>query len=113
MKAQYRDILKHSGVYGIGQLLSRLASVIMLPLYTRFLHPADYGVIAIVDLTTGILALLIGGGMTSAASRYHFEAETPEEQRTVWWTSVIVVTVLSTSNESGRMRCDRELPTLP
>jgi O-antigen/teichoic acid export membrane protein len=97
MKAQYRDILKHSGVYGIGQLLSRLASVIMLPVYTRFLHPADYGIIAIVDLTTGILALLIGGGMTSAASRYHFEAETPEQQRTVWWTSVIVVTVLSTS----------------
>jgi hypothetical protein len=35
------------------QVLSRLASVLMLPLYTHYLRPADYGTIAILDLTAG------------------------------------------------------------
>ena len=68
MKSHYRDILKHSGVYGLGQVLSRLASVLMLPLYTHYLRPADYGTIAILDLTAGVVGIIIGGGMVSARS---------------------------------------------
>jgi O-antigen/teichoic acid export membrane protein len=97
MRLQYRDILKHSGVYGLGQILSRLASVFMLPLYTRYLHPADYGSIAILDLTTGVLGIIIGGGIVAAVSRYHFEAHDDDEQNTVWWTGLAVVVVLATT----------------
>jgi O-antigen/teichoic acid export membrane protein len=97
MKLQYRDILKHSGVYGLGQVLTRLISVLMLPLYTRFLQPADYGAIAILDLTAGILGIIVGGGMVAAVSRYHFEATDPDEQNTVWWTGLIVVVAIATA----------------
>ena len=97
MKSHYRDILKHSGVYGLGQVLSRLASVLMLPLYTHYLRPADYGTIAILDLTAGIVTIIVGGGMVSAVSRYHFDTEVRHEQNAVWWTGLIVVVVLATA----------------
>jgi O-antigen/teichoic acid export membrane protein len=96
MKSHYRDILKHSGVYGLGQVLSRLASVLMLPLYTHFLRPADYGTIAILDLTAGVVGIIIGGGMVSAVSRYHFDTDAVDEQNAVWWTGLTVVITLCT-----------------
>ena len=70
MKLQYRDILKHRACTVSGQVLSRLASVFMLPLYTHYLRPADYGTIAILDLTAGVVGIIIGGGIVAAVSRY-------------------------------------------
>ena len=84
----YRDILKHSCIYGIGQVLCRLASVLLLPVYTHYLRPADYAVVAILDVATGLLAVVIGSGMVSAVNRYHFEAADDEGRRKVWWTGL-------------------------
>ena len=84
-----RDILKHSGIYAVGQILSRVASLLLLPLYTRVLTPADYGCVAILDLTAGILAVVLGAGMSSAVTRFHFDAEHEADRRRVWWTGLI------------------------
>ena len=75
------DLAKHSSIYGLGQIISRFASVLILPLYTHYLSPADYGVIAILDLTTMILAMMIGAGMSQAVTRYHFEAKSEDDRR--------------------------------
>lgn len=85
------DLAKHSSIYGLAQLISRFASVLLLPLYTRMLTPHDYGVIAILDLTTTVLALLIGGGMAQAVTRYQFDAETDDGRQRVWWTGLAFV----------------------
>jgi O-antigen/teichoic acid export membrane protein len=95
MKAEYKDILKHSGVYGIGQLLSRMVSVVMIPVQTRFLTPIDYGVLAILDLTLTVFAILVSGGLATALTRYHQEAATPQEAGAVWWTGTTVAVALT------------------
>ena len=58
-----RDLLKHSSVYMIGQILTRMASVLLLPFYTHVLTPADYGITAILDLLAALLSTFIAGGM--------------------------------------------------
>ncbi len=93
----YRDTVKHAGIYGLGQIIGRLASLVLLPLYTHYLTPADYGVIAILDVTTGVLGILLGAGMAAAVSRYHFEAEGPEQHAEVWWTGLGVVIAFATA----------------
>ena len=62
----YWEIAKHSAVYGVGQILGRVALLLLLPLYTSYLRPADYGCVAILDLTSAVLAILLGGGIASA-----------------------------------------------
>lgn len=93
----YRDLIKHSSIYGIGQILSRLASILLLPVYTYFLRPADYGVIAILDLITGVLAIFIGGGMVAAVNRFHFDTTDIKRQAKVWWSGLAFVAVASTA----------------
>lgn len=77
----------------IGQILTRMASVLLLPLYTHCLAPADYGVIAILDLTAALLSTLIAGGMVPAITRHHFDSEEDRHHDRVWWTGLSIVTV--------------------
>lgn len=90
-----RDLLKHSSIYAIGQILTRMASIMLLPLYTHCLTPADYGVTAILDLTVAILALMIGGGMVTAVTRFHFDNDDEHHQDRVWWTGFTCIGVVA------------------
>ena len=92
----YLELFRHSSVYALGQILGRLASLVLLPIYTRYVRPADYASIAILDLTTGILATLIGSGMAAALTRHHFDDESEEYRRRLWWTGVAFVTATAT-----------------
>jgi O-antigen/teichoic acid export membrane protein len=92
----YADLLKHSGIYGVAQMLKRFASLLLLPVYTSYLQPADYGCIALLDLMVTILGIVIGAGMGNAVTRYHFDAQTPVERDRVWWTGLTFMTLMAT-----------------
>lgn len=94
------QLLKEFLIYGLGDLLLRAATIITLPIYTRLLTTADYGMwsyaITAVGLVTGVLAL----GGDSAYARYFFEVKTLPEKRAItstWisflaiWSMVIVL----------------------
>lgn len=91
-----RDLLKHSSVYMIGQILTRMTSVLLLPFYTHALTTADYGVVGILDLTCAILSTFIAGGMISAITRHHFEGDDAQHHDGVWWTGLSMVFVVAT-----------------
>jgi O-antigen/teichoic acid export membrane protein len=86
-----KQILRHASVFGIGAILTRIASIVLLPIYTRYLSPEDYGLIALVDLTVNLLGIAAGGGIVAAATREHFEADDPRHQDRVWWTALAIV----------------------
>lgn len=81
----------------VGQILTRMASVLMLPLYTHCLVPADYGMIAILDLTAALLSTLIAGGMVPAISRHHFDGTDDRHFDRVWWTGLTSVFMIAGS----------------
>lgn len=91
-----RDLLKHSSVYMIGQILTRMTSVLLLPFYTHALTTADYGVVGILDLTCAILSTFIAGGMISAVTRHHFDGDDRRHHDGVWWTGLTMVFVVAT-----------------
>ncbi len=53
-----RSFLKHAAVYGFGTLLLQAASVVLLPLYTRYLTPADYGTLEILNRVGQVLGIV-------------------------------------------------------
>lgn len=92
-----RDLLKHSSIYMIGQILTRMASVLLLPFYTHVLTPADYGVTAILDLTAALLSTFIAGGMVTAVTRHHFDDDGAQHHDRVWWTGLTMVATVCTA----------------
>jgi len=90
----YRDIIKHTGTYGLATTANSLAAALLLPVYTRYLSAAEYGVIAILDLTTQLLAVVLGGGLTTAVIRFSSEANSADERDRVWGTALIYASAM-------------------
>ncbi len=67
-------------IYAAGTLVARLASFVMLPIYTRVFTPRDYGVLQLLDMTVEITGILLSVGMSSATMRSYFRA-TEESER--------------------------------
>jgi O-antigen/teichoic acid export membrane protein len=78
---------RHSLIYGLGGLVSRILAVLLLPLYTRYLTPADYGKIETLVALTTVLAIVLRAGISSAFFRFYFDSPQPERRRTVLRTS--------------------------
>lgn len=47
----------------------------MLPVYTRFLSPADYGLIALLDLSVDLTAIVFTAGTTAGLQRFYFKTQ--------------------------------------
>ncbi len=71
-----RHFLTDAAIYGVGGIAMQLASIILLPLYTRFLDPSDYGVLNIIErvghMTT---VLLMSGGVRQASMAFYLQAK--------------------------------------
>lgn len=75
-----RDIIKKTSIYSVSTIGSRAMSFLLLPVYTRYLTPGDYGVMELLDLTVSLTLLLIGGRLGSALFYFYFAAESKQEQ---------------------------------
>ncbi len=83
-------LAKHSVIYGIGNMLSRIVAFVMLPIYTRHLTPFDYGVLEIVDTTISMIGLVAGLGIAGAMSRFYFDFSDESGRRRVVSTTLIL-----------------------
>ncbi len=90
----YRRILVGSGIYSVAVLAQRMASLVMLPLFTRFLTPTEYGAMEIMDLTLNIFGMLFGGNFCTAIFYHYFEAQTQEGRNRVVSTTVFGAALL-------------------
>jgi O-antigen/teichoic acid export membrane protein len=78
---------RHSAIYGLGGLVSRILATLLLPLYTHYLPPGSYGRVEIVTATTAVLAIVLQLGISSAFFRFYFDAKEPASKLTVIRTS--------------------------
>jgi O-antigen/teichoic acid export membrane protein len=67
------ELARHSAVYGLGSLVSRFIAVLLLPVYTRYLSPADYGLIETLIALSAVLTVLLAAGVKSAFFRFYFD----------------------------------------
>ena len=84
-----RRLGQHTLIYGIGMVLSKAVSFLMLPVYTRFLTPADYGVMELIELTLEVTALLAGARLALGIFRYYHKAGTEQERNAVVSTALL------------------------
>ena len=67
---QLKRLGKHSVIYGLGGLVSRILAVLLLPLYTRYLSPSDYGKVeTLIALTTVVGIVWVGRAVLGALRR--------------------------------------------
>jgi O-antigen/teichoic acid export membrane protein len=80
---------RHTLIYAAGIMLSRALSIIMLPIYTRYLSPADYGVIELIGMTLEVISIFAGAQIALGIFRYYHKAETEQERNAVVSTALL------------------------
>ncbi len=85
------SVARHSLVYAVGTLLGKSISFIMLPVYTRYLTPADYGVIALIEMTLDVICILAGAQLVMGVFRFYHKTEVQAERDSVVSTALLGV----------------------
>ena len=73
--AQMRRLGKHSAIYGLGGIVSRVIAVFLLPLYTRYLEPADFGAVGLLVGLSAVVVTILRAGISSAFFRFYFDVK--------------------------------------
>jgi O-antigen/teichoic acid export membrane protein len=76
--------LKHAAVYGLASMLTQAAGFVLLPLYTRYLTPSDYGILEVLGRIAETAAtLLLFGGFRQALLTFYQQAADERERRRI------------------------------
>ena len=96
LSGQLRKLGTQSAIYGLGGLVSRILAVILLPLYTHYLTPADYGHVETLVAMTTVLIIVLRGGIQTAFFRFWFDADDRASHlrvlRTSFWYTMVAAT---------------------
>jgi O-antigen/teichoic acid export membrane protein len=94
--AQVKRLGKHTAVYGLGGLVSRIIAVLLLPLYTHYLGPQGFGKIETVVALTTVLVIVLRLGISSAFFRFYFDTKDEAHRtlvvRTSFWFTMTMAT---------------------
>jgi O-antigen/teichoic acid export membrane protein len=89
MFERLKELMRHSAVYGLGSIVARVLGVLLLPLYTRYLSPRDYGLIETLVALSAVLTALVAQAMKSAFFRFYFDSKEERRRllvvRTAFW----------------------------
>ena len=91
MKEQLSALGQTSFIYGIGQALSRLLSLLLLPFFVKYLTTADYGVSGMLNVVTFVAISIFSLGLGSAIAPSYFSEADAERRGTTIWTAFILL----------------------
>jgi len=93
-----KELARHSAIYGLGSIVARILGVLLLPLYTRYLTPGDYGLIETLVALSAVLSALVAQAMKSAFFRFYFDSTEESRRllvvRTAFWYVMAASTVV-------------------
>src|SRR3990172_547311 len=90
-------LFKHVSIYTIGNALNRGGAFILIPLYTRYLLPGEYGMLELFYALTTVLSSFLSIGFAHATLRFYFEFDSLEDRNAVVSTSLVSSFVISAS----------------
>lgn len=86
-----RLLSKNAAIYAVGNVGARAAVFLLIPLYTHSLSVAEFGLLATLQVTIRIIAVLITGGMTTTLLRFAKEYEVKGRLNALLGTSILVI----------------------
>ncbi len=79
------SFLSHTATYAISGIARRLVGFVMLPIYTRYLTPADYGVIGLLAFSMAVFEPIFGARLGRAIPKFYLETNDAHTRRAVIW----------------------------
>lgn len=75
MLTKIKDLGRNLAVYGFGDVVTSIVSFLLLPIYVRYLSPADYGVISLLLLLEVVSKIVFRWGVDASFMRLYYDCE--------------------------------------
>ncbi|MGH9557031.1 MAG: flippase [Terriglobales bacterium] len=95
MISDLKRLTKNSGIYAAGQILGKAVGFFMLPVYTRYLNPRDYGVLSLLDTVMFFATIFAGMGVQTALMRFYALYEPEHDKKEVVGTAILFFSLTS------------------
>jgi O-antigen/teichoic acid export membrane protein len=95
MSEQLKNLGRHTLVYTAGIVIGKAASFIMLPVYTRYLSPADYGILELLGMTIDVIGMITGVGLVAGVFKFYAAEDDPKAKNAIVSTAALGVTALA------------------
>jgi len=93
--SRIQGLVKHSVVYTLPGIAGQFIHVLLVPVYTRIFVPAQYGIMAGVNLAVPLATFLLMFAMESAIIRFYYEGQDDREKKLIVSTGLYFVAILS------------------
>lgn len=90
-----RGFASHTVIYAVGNVARQIVGFLMLPIYTRFLSPADFGAVGLLSFALSILEPFIGARLASGVPKFYFETSDPKRRSAVMSSALILTGSIS------------------
>lgn len=77
-----RNTVKHTAIYSLGNLSTKIIGLILLPLYTTYLTTAEYGIFSILEITSQFFTTIVSLGLSAGMMRW-YAVESDDRRRKV------------------------------
>lgn len=95
-KPQLTRLSKNTLIYGVGGFVNRFIGFLLLPVFTAYLTPTDYGISSILSWVAFLLAPVFSLGFGAAMAPCYFEGNNSERKENTLWTAFTIL-LISTS----------------
>jgi O-antigen/teichoic acid export membrane protein len=83
--------VRHTAMYGLGSIVIKAIGFLMLPFYTHYLSPRDYGVLEILDLSMSLFGMVLHMGIAPALLRAYASSKSAVERQNTVSTAFLFV----------------------
>lgn len=95
MLDKLKTLLGHTLIYGLGNYGIKVVGFLLIPVYTRYLTPGDYGVLALVSMYTQAMFVLMNLGQTVGIFRFYYDHDDPAGRERVIAAAIWIVFLFS------------------
>ena len=91
MNHSLKNLVKTAAIYGSGQVFHRFLSFLLLPVFTCYLSPKDFGIMAILGLISIVAARIFSFGVGVSMGICYFGSDSLEERMRTLWTTFFIL----------------------
>ena len=90
MLKDLKNITKHTGVYALANILTKLLGLFLIPLYTtpKYLSHNDFGALSVLEATLQLLVGVLTMAMISGLNRWYWDDKYKSKQKSIFFTTL-------------------------
>jgi O-antigen/teichoic acid export membrane protein len=94
-KSHIKELFSHTAIYGVGIMLNKFLSFLLIPIYTYYFTPADLGLYNLIQSLWLFIILLYVYGMETSFIKFFIDAKEDKLKTKIYSTSLLLISSTS------------------